>query len=225
MGGERVAKGRGRSLTLSLYGRFFAAIYDRLLAASEEAGLADRRSALLANAEGRVVEIGAGTGLNLDRYPAQGVEELVLAEPEGPMARRLRERLAASGREGEVVEAPAERLPFADDTFDTAVSTLVLCTVTDLEAALAEVRRVLKPDGQLLFLEHVRWEDDPGRARWQDRLTPVWRRVGHGCHPNRRTLAAIETAGLHVRTVEYGRFPKAISIVEPLIQGVAVNPA
>src|SRR5687768_10929780 len=114
-------------------GRVFAAIYDRMLRDTEEAGLRDHRRALLAGARGSVLEIGAGTGLNLDHYGPE-VTELVLTEPEEPMAKRLRARLT----KGEVVGAPADDLPFGDDSFDTVVSTLVLCTVPDQDRALSE---------------------------------------------------------------------------------------
>src|SRR5690348_14006223 len=137
---------------MSLYGRFFAATYDRLMAGTEKAGLRERRHDLLASASGRVLEIGAGTGANLDHYP-DAVTELVLTEPEEPMARRLEAKAAESGRVVTVVRAPAESLPFPDDSFDTAVCTLVLCTVRDPERTLAELERVLKPGGTLLFLE------------------------------------------------------------------------
>ena len=206
---------------MSLYGRLFARWYDRALAETEAAGLAARRAALLAQARGRVLELGAGTGLNLAHYPA-GVQ-LVLTEPEEPMLRRLRERAAAAGHDAEVVAAPAERLPFADASFDTVVTTLTLCTVADLGAALREVRRVLVPGGRLLFLEHVR-SGDPRLARRQDLLRPVWKRVGHGCECNRETLAAIAAAPLEVRDVAHGRMPKAPKIVRPTIDGVAVRP-
>ena len=172
---------------MSLYGRFFAAMYDRLMAGTEDAGLRERRHELLATASGRVVEIGAGTGANLDHY-TDAVSEIVLTEPEEPMAKRLEEEAASpagGGRSVTVVRAPAESLPFPDDSFDTAVCTLVLCTVRDPERAIAEIERVLKPGGRLLFLEHVR-SDDPSLAKWQDRLTPLWRRCGHGCHPTAR---------------------------------------
>jgi ubiquinone/menaquinone biosynthesis C-methylase UbiE len=206
---------------MSLYGRLFARWYDRALAETEAAGLAARRAALLAQARGRVLELGAGTGLNLAHYPA-GVQ-LVLTEPEEPMLRRLRERAAAAGHDAEVVATPAERLPFPDASFDTVVTTLTLCTVTDLGAALREVHRTLVPGGRLLFLEHVR-SDDPRLARRQDLLRPLWKRVGHGCECNRATLAAIAATPLEVQDVAHGRMPKAPPIVRPMIEGVAVRP-
>ena len=205
---------------MGLYGRFFAAVYDRMLAGTEEAGLADRRPELLSSARGRVLEIGAGTGLNLDHYP-QRVTELVLTEPEEPMAQRLERKLAAGGgaRRTEVVRAPAESLPFPDDSFDTAVCTLVLCTVRDPERALAELDRVLAPGGRLLFLEHVR-SDDPRIAKWQDRIAPLWRKCGHGCNLNRKTPEMIRSQFENVE-VEEGEMPKAPPIVRPLRTGSA----
>jgi ubiquinone/menaquinone biosynthesis C-methylase UbiE len=208
---------------VSLYGRLFARFYDRGLAASEAAGLSELRATLLGTARGRVLELGAGTGLNLTHYPAT-VGELVLTEPEEPMLRRLQPRAAAHTPPASTVRAPAERLPFADGSFDTVVCTLTLCTVRDLPAALAEIRRVLVPGGRLLFLEHVRARTARD-ARLQDRLTPVWRRIAHGCHPNRDTLAAIEAARLDVQAVEHGCFPKAPRVVAPLITGAAVKPS
>ena len=202
------------------WGRIFAATYDRMLAEQEEAGVRERRAELLAGARGRTLELGAGTGMNLEHYP-DAVNELVLTEPFGPMARRLRRRVAASGRAAEVIEAGAERLPFGDASFDTVVSTLVLCTVEDAGAALAEGRRVRRPDGRLLVLEHVR-SDDPGAARWQDRLERPWRFVAHGCHPNRDTVAAI-SGTLTIDELERDRLPKAPPIVRPLVVGTAVK--
>lgn len=209
---------------MSLYGRLFARFYERMLAASEEAGLARDRTALLSDARGRVLELGAGTGLNLGHYDATAVTELVLTEPEEPMLRRLAPRASSHEPRASTVRARAEELPFANASFDTVVSTLTLCTVEDLPDALAEARRVLAPGGRLLFLEHVR-SDDARRARLQDRLEPLWRRVARGCHPNRDILAAIQAAGFAVERVDHGRFPKAPRIVEPQISGSAIRPS
>jgi ubiquinone/menaquinone biosynthesis C-methylase UbiE len=206
---------------MSLWGRIFAAGYDRFMAGTEKAGLRDRRRALLEKASGRVIEVGAGTGANLDLY-GDGVTELILTEPEEPMAKRLERRLAENGRQATVVRAPAEQLPFPDDSFDTAVCTLVLCTVRDPDRALAEIRRVLRPGGQLLFLEHVRAED-PKLAKWQDRITPVWRRIGHGCHPNRATSELIRGSFESVE-VEHDSMPKAPAVFRPLRHGRATAP-
>jgi SAM-dependent methyltransferase len=205
---------------MSIWGRVFAAIYDRALEGSEKAGLADRRQELLSQARGRVLEIGAGTGLNLPYYPAV-IEEIVFAEPEEPMAKRLERKLDDGGPRGQVTRAPAEKLPFEDDSFDTVVCTLVLCTVEDPEQALSEVARVLRPGGQLLFLEHVR-ADDAKLARWQDRLAGIWRKIGHGCNPNRATPALIERSPLRLEEIEHGEFPKSPPIVRPLVSGRAV---
>lgn len=202
-----------------LYSRVFAWGYNGFTRGSERAGLRDLRAGLIAEATGRTLEIGAGTGHNLDHYPP-AISELVLAEPGEFMAAKLRAKLADSGRAATVVEAPAEALPFPDDQFDTVVCTLVLCTVPDPVAALAEVSRVLRPGGRLLFLEHVRSED-PKVARRQDRFERPWRWFGDGCHCNRDTLATIEASPLQVERVEHGRFPKAPSMVEPLINGTA----
>jgi ubiquinone/menaquinone biosynthesis C-methylase UbiE len=202
----------------------FAAMYDRLMAGTERAGLADRRAELVAAARGATLELGAGTGLNLRHYPA-AVTDLVLAEPDRHMARRLRARLSEAGRPAEVVEAPAERLPFEDGRFDTVVVTLVLCTVGDPARALDEIARVLKSGGRLLFLEHVRAPDGTRLARWQDRLERPWGWFGAGCHPNRDTIAALEASPLSVESADRGELPKAPPIVRPLVAGVAVRDA
>ena len=212
----------GGPLYRATWGRLFSAIYDRSLRDAEQAGLAERRRTLLAGASGATLEIGAGTGLNLAHYPPT-VSELVLAEPGEHMARRLRKSAAAAGRALDVVEAPAERLPFEDDRFDTVVSTLVLCTVPDATAAIGEAARVLRPGGRLLFLEHVR-ADDARLARWQDRLWRPWRFVADGCHCNRDTLAALQASPLGVEQVEHGRIEKLAPLVRPMIVGSAVAP-
>jgi ubiquinone/menaquinone biosynthesis C-methylase UbiE len=204
------------------WGRAFARFYDRALKATEENGLGAMRTALLAQARGRVVEIGAGTGVNVGLY-GEGIEDLTLVEPDPHMAARLRARLAegGGGAAKHLIEAPAESLPFPDDTFDTAVATLVLCTIPDPVAAIDELARVLKPGGRLLFIEHVR-SDDPARARWQDRLEKPWRFMADGCYCNRDTEANLRASAFEVETVEHGKMPKAAPIVRPLIRGTAV---
>lgn len=201
-----------------------AALYDRVLAGSERAGLARMRAELLAAARGRTLEVGAGTGLNLEHYPP-AVTELVLSEPDPHMARRLRSRLAAGGAaptRREVVEAGAGDLPFADASFATVVATLVLCTVPDPATALAEVRRVLAPGGQLLFIEHVRDEPGTRRAAWQDRLERPWGWLAGGCHPNRETARLLDAAFASVEA-ERDEFPGVgTALVKPLIRGRAV---
>jgi ubiquinone/menaquinone biosynthesis C-methylase UbiE len=197
---------------------FFAATYDRLSRGSEEAGLRALRRGLLADASGRVLEIGAGTGANLGLYNGT-IDGLVLTEPESPMLRRLQHAAHQHAPLAQVVQAPAEQLPFDDDAFDTVVSTLVLCGVDDQIQALQEARRVLKPGGQLLFLEHVR-SDDPSLARFQDRMNWLNRLVVQ-CDCNRQTLATIEAEGFNVSRLERTELPKAPKFVRPLIVGTA----
>ena len=197
--------------------RVFAALYDTVSKGSEAAGMREERRQLLAGTEGATIEIGAGTGLNLEHYP-EAVTRLVLAEPDRHMRRRLRRRVDALGRAAEVIDASAERLPFPDATFDTAVVTLVLCSVPHPQVALAEIARVLKPNGRLLFIEHVR-SGDPKLAKRQDRIRPVYNLVG--CNPNRDTLAAIEASALRVESVKHGEVPKAPKVERPMIVGTA----
>jgi ubiquinone/menaquinone biosynthesis C-methylase UbiE len=180
----------------------------------------ETRTKLLAPAEGSVLEIGAGTGFNMPYYPS-GVSTITLTDPLDGMLARARTRAATAGREVTATRASAESLPFTDDSFDTVVGSFVLCSVDDQEQAVDEIRRVLKPGGRYLFLEHVRSED-PDRARSQDRWEGVWRRVCFGCHPNRDTLPRIESA-FTVEEVERGEHPgPAPKIVRPYVLGRAV---
>jgi ubiquinone/menaquinone biosynthesis C-methylase UbiE len=197
------------------WGRMFAFGYDYFLKATEDAGLRDMRRELLAEASGRTLELGSGTGANVELYPP-AVTDLVLTEPDRFMAAKLRSKYP----DREVVEAPAEKLPFEDDSFDTVALTLVLCTVPDPEGALREVARVLKPGGRFLFIEHVRAEEE-SLARWQDRLHGAWYLFGDGCHCNRDTLATLEASPLTVERAEKGDLPKAVPLVRPLLRGAA----
>ena len=203
----------------------FAAIYDRLLAESEREGLGELRSQLLGGAGGRTLELGSGTGANLEHYTS-AVTELVMTEPDPHMAKRLRARLddeRPSDVRVEVAEVGAESLPFEDASFDTVVSTLVLCTVPDAPAAVGEVHRVLKPGGRLLFLEHVRDADGTRRARWQDRLERPWGWFAGACHPNRDTGRLLAATFADV-AIDRGEFPgSGTALVRPLISGTAVR--
>jgi ubiquinone/menaquinone biosynthesis C-methylase UbiE len=205
------------------WGRAFALGYDFFFMRAERGGLRELRRRALADATGKTLEIGAGTGLNHDLYPAT-VSELTLTEPFAPMARQLREKAAALTLPVTVVEAPAEALPFADASFDTVALTLVLCTVPEPDRGLAEIARVLKPGGRFLFLEHVR-ASDARLARWQDRLNPPWRVFGHGCNCNRDTLATIQRSGLQVERAERGTIPKMPPLVKPMLIGAATAPS
>jgi SAM-dependent methyltransferase len=196
-----------------------AGLYDPFLALAERRGMAARRGALLEWARGRVLEIGAGTGLNLAHYPAD-VDELVLSEPEPRMRARLERRVARSGRAATVIGAPAETLPFPDGAFDTIVSTLVLCTVADAPAAMRELRRVLAPGGRLLFIEHVRG-GTRRLARRQDRLARPWRAFAQGCRCNQETLALLERQGLRVVELARAEWRGMPSLVRPLVIGEA----
>ena len=203
---------------MTTWQRLSAVLYDPFFWLAERAGLAARRRALVQQAHGRVLEIGAGTGLNLRHYADDA--ELVLSEPDKAMADRLRRRVAGR-RPATVVLAPAEALPFADGEFDTVVSTLVLCTVPDQAAALREIRRVLRPGGQLLFMEHIR-SDSPRWARWQDRLNTPWRAFADGCNCNRPTLDALAAGPLALREVQRGVIPAMVPLIRPLATGSAV---
>ncbi len=201
-----------------LWSRIAAAIYDPFLALGERRGMRERRRRLLRQARGRVLEIGAGTGLNLAHYP-RGLDELVLSEPVDPMARRLESRLRRSGVRASVMRAGAEALPVATDSIDTVVSTMVLCTVPDPVAALDEIRRVLRPDGRLLFCEHVRAESNR-RSRWQERLVRPWKACADGCRCNQETLKLIERA-LRIERLERDQWRGMPGLVRPLIVGEA----
>jgi ubiquinone/menaquinone biosynthesis C-methylase UbiE len=179
----------------------FARVYARV-GHLMDAEIGDHRRRLLAGLTGRVLEVGAGNGLNFPHYPAT-VTEVLAVEPE-PYLRHL--ALAAARQAPvpiRVVDGTAEAMPAPAGAVDAVVASLVLCTVTDLDQALAETRRVLRPGGSLRFYEHVRAED-PRLARWQDRLQRPWGWLVGGCHPNRDTVAAITAAGL--RLVQLDRF-------------------
>jgi len=196
--------------------RFGAALYDPFLRRGERLGLAGRRAELLRRARGQVVEIGAGTGLNVRHYPPAA--QVVLTEPVPAMYRRLEKRVR--DRAGlRPVRAAADALPMADASVDTVVSTLVLCTVPDVDRVLAELVRVLRPGGRLLFCEHVRAED-PKLARRQKRLAGPWAAFAQGCRCDRDTVAFLKQR-FAIEDLTTARWRGMPSVVRPLIIGTA----
>jgi ubiquinone/menaquinone biosynthesis C-methylase UbiE len=200
--------------------RNFALVYNPFLWLGEIAGMRSMRRTLLGSAHGRVVEIGAGTGLNVEHYPDE-LDELVFTEPDEAMRRRLTRTLQRTGRVAQIVDAPAERLPFADASVDTVVSTLVLCTVPDPERTLGEIARVLRPGGQLLFLEHVR-ASSQFLAACQDSLFRPWHAFAGGCCCNRSTADLVRANGFAV-SAHHSVWRGMPAIVHPLIAGRATR--
>ncbi len=202
--------------------RIVAAMYDRVMRGVEDGGLGAWRRELLTGLSGDVLEIGSGTGRNL-AYFSEHVDRLVLTEPDRHMLARLVH--ATHGRtDCEVSGAAAETLPFDDSSFDTVVSTLVLCSVTDPDVALREAFRVLRPGGQLVFIEHVAATGRPRRLRWQRCLEPAWKRVAGNCHLTRRTEDSIVAAGFEMLDLRRASMRKAPAIVRPTIRGRARRP-
>ena len=208
-------------MTTSVRHPLFARLYTRLSVQMEQRGIAEHRAEVLAGLSGRVIEVGAGNGLNFAHYPAT-VTEVIAVEPE--MYLRQRAQVAAAGASVPVtvVDGTADELPAGDAEFDAAVTSLVLCSVPDPAHALAEVRRVLQPDGELRFFEHVR-SNSARLAGWQDRMNPVWRRVGGGCNANRDTQAAITAACFDIDHVRrFGFAPSWVNkLTAPHILGTA----
>jgi len=202
-----------------LHRRLFAAWYDRAMRGVERNGLGDWRRELLAGLSGTVLEIGAGTGLNLPCYP-QTIKRLVLSEPDPYMREKLQAKPAV-GRTGiEVISSGAEQLEMTDASCDAVVSTLVLCSVNHPQTALEEIRRVLKPGGSFLFIEHVR-SDHHGIRFWQNAWEPLWKRACGNCHLTRQTAELIRTTGFEIEEMEDLRMEGAPAIVRRTMVGKA----
>jgi ubiquinone/menaquinone biosynthesis C-methylase UbiE len=202
----------------------FARFFDRLSRLMERE-VGEPRQELLAGLSGRVVEIGAGNGMNFRHYPT-GVDEVVALEPEAYLRDKAEETARDASVRVTVRNGLADPLPLLDSEFDAAIACLVLCTVPEPGRALSELRRVLKPGGELRFLEHVRSER-PRKARFQDRLdrSGIWPRVGGGCHCARDTLAAIEAAGFQIERSRSLDFGPSWIITNPHVLGVARAPS
>ena len=200
-----------------------AFFYDSLLAKSEEACLMEWRSELVKHVHGNVLEIGAGTGANILFYPKNGIE-LTLSEPDKHMRTQLEEKVKDEGLDHVTISSHTiEENHRPDATFDCVVSTLVCCSVPNLASAFSEIKRILKPDGYFIFLEHVGAEKGTRRRRWQNRLTPLWCKISGNCHLNRETEIALKNAGFTFKEIKRESMRKATPLVRPTIRGIAIK--
>jgi len=166
----------------------------------------EQREKVVPLAHGRVLEVGIGTGLNLAYYDKAKVERVVGLDPALEMHRLARKRMKSAGLEVELVGLSAERIPLGDAGFDTVLMTYTLCSIPDPVAALKEMRRMLKPGARLVFCEHGA-SPDPAVRRWQDRLTPLWSRIGGGCHLNRDIPGLLKQAGFRTDDLQTAYLP------------------
>ncbi|MEN8218519.1 MAG: class I SAM-dependent methyltransferase [Pseudomonadota bacterium] len=188
---------------------------------TEKLCLSQWRTELLGNVRGDILEIGSGTGVNLKYYPYT-INQLVLSEPNINMRHYLNKRIEDAGRDNiSMAHNNAESIDFPDESFDYIVSTLVLCSVTDQLNCLTELKRLLRPNGKLLFIEHVAAEDNPRLFKWQKRIEPFWKIIGGNCHLTRNTESVIKQAGFNSIQLEKTSFLGAPSIVGPIIKGIA----
>jgi len=199
-----------------------AFFYDRVMSTAEQACLSGWRRELLGQAHGEVLEVGAGTGASIESYP-DSVSSLVLSEPDPHMRKQLSERVKrCQGRENSrVCAGTAEQIEAEDESFDCVVTSLVCCSIADLDAGLQEIRRVLRHGGNFIFMEHVAAARGTSRRRWQNRINPLWRKMMGNCHLNRETEQAILAAGFEITRIERESMRKVVPIVRPSIRGIA----
>jgi len=191
------------------------------MAKAEGACLKEWRQELLEHVHGEVLEIGAGTGASIDYYPDQ-VTKLVLSEPDKHMRRILIQKIQNCGSNRiDVTDGTAENIRSEQKSFDFVVASLVCCSVSSLDSSLHEIRRVLKPGGHLVFLEHVAADEGTSRRLWQNRFNPIWKTIMGNCHLNRETEKAILMAGFKIKEIKRESMRKSMPIVRPTIRGIA----
>jgi len=202
----------------------FSYFYDSVMDASEQACLQQWREELLKKVSGNVLEIGSGTGANLKFYSSD-IKQLILSEPDKNMRKQLMNKTADwPNLNIKVTSSTAEQINADDASFDFVVSALVCCSVVNLDATLNEIKRVLKPGGNLVFMEHVAAKAGTRRRKWQQRLNPLWRYLAGNCHLNRETENAIENAGFIINNITRESMRKAIPVARPTIRGTATKP-
>ena len=208
---------------LKFYHYLVTKFYDQTMRKVERLCLGRWRTELLENLDGEVLEIGAGTGVNL-RYYSPQIKRLVLCEPDPAMRKQLEKRVQASGlHSAEISSCTAESLDVPDASIDHLVSTLVFCSVADPRQAMQEAFRVLKPGGKLLFVEHVAARKNSNLYFWQQFCQPVWKRLACNCHLTRQTARLLEESGFKLE-LRHEVMQGAPSIAKPLIVGQAIRP-
>lgn len=203
-------------------GLYAERIFPWIMERSDTDELQAERYATISDATGETLEIGVGTGANFAHYPST-VTAVTAVEPSNGMNARARRARAQAAVPVRLIAGDGQSLPFANGSFDTVLALFVLCTIPDPDRTLSEARRVLKPGGSLLFLEHVS-APEPGIRRWQQRLEPVWKRIGCGCHLTRDTEVNISTAGFEVTSIDRYWLAKAPRVVGWVIRGSARVP-
>ena len=193
------------------------------MADTEQACLQHWRKELLKDIQGDVLEIGSGTGANLDFYAKEEIQ-LTVSEPDKNMRKQLASKVASFELDSIIVsDGSAEDIPSKDETFDYVVASLVCCSVKNLDAALLEIQRVLKTGGSLIFMEHVAATEGTKRRRWQNFFNPLWRKLAGNCHLNRETEKAILAAGFEIKVITRESMRKTMPLVRPTIRGQAIK--
>lgn len=199
-----------------------ALFYDSFMKATEDACLIDWRTELLKGVDGKVLEIGAGTGASLDLYPNKSSLEIYLSEPDEKMRSQLEKKVKAKNLTNvSILSCPGERITSEDNFYDYVFASLVCCSVNDVEASLNEIKRILKQGGSFIFLEHVAAENGSNHRKWQNRLNVFWRKLAGNCHLNRETEQHIKNAGFTITEIKHENMRKAMPLVRPTIRGIA----